>query len=178
MELIQHNLLFFIFIKIFFINFKKYLWFFFLSIFFLQISNSDMSEFVRICPKNPDKFGQVRIQNEPPRHTHGGLHRYISQYLLGRHQNQYWIRSRSPRRVSEPLLLSLFTVGDFSDKFGQIRTCPESRLSETLMLRKKSHFFFHICKKNIYSGSQKRFFWISLNRCENYYFVVWFLTPP
>ena len=123
-----------------------------------------MSEFVRICPNlsefvrtNPDKFGQVRIQNEPPRHTHGGLHRYISQYLLGRHQNQYWIRSRSPRRVSEPLLLSLFTVGDFSDKFGQIRTCPESRLSETLMLRKKINFFSHL-QKNILLWFPKKIF--------------------
>ena len=134
--------------------------------------------FFRLC-SDPDKSGHVRIPNEPLRRTHTGLRRYICSVLLGRHQNRYWIRSRSPRRVSEPLLLSLFTVGDFSDKFGQIRTCPESRLSETLMLRKKKlkKIIFFICKKIFYSGSQKRFFWISLNRCENYYFVVRFLTP-
>ena len=99
---------------------------------------------------NPDKFGQVRIQNEPPRHTHGGLHRYISQYLLGRHQNQYWIRSRSPRRVSEPLLLSLFTVGDFSDKSGQIRTCPNLKFEKNEKKKNIFHKYFSKFIKNIF----------------------------
>ena len=118
---------------------------------------------IRTCPNLSEFSGQIRTNSDKSgfrMSPHDMQHRYISQYLLGRHQNQYWIRSRSPRRVSEPLLLSLFTVGDFSDKFGQIRTCPESRLSETLMLRKKisKNNFFHICKYFFYSGSQKRFF--------------------
>ena len=48
-----------------------------------------------------------------------------------------------------PLLLSLFTVGDFSDKFGQIRTCPNLKF-EKKDSEKKIHKYFLKIIKNIF----------------------------
>ena len=110
MGLIQHNLLFFIFTKIFFVNFKKYLWKKISQFFF---SSNFKFGHVRICPDLSEKSPTVNKDSRSGSDTRRGL-RDLIQNRFWCLPSKYWEIYRCLSRPCCPYLLLV--------SFGQIRT--------------------------------------------------------